>query len=418
MTSRPWVLGLSALILAVPAAAGSRRVPRPALAGYVVEKIADQATPIPDGTGAFTRLGVPSIGGGTIAFRADGPDGQQGVYAWRDGVLGRIADRNTPEPGGSGNLSFFGLLDSDGVVSVASEGTVAFQGGIAVYTNATGPLTRVVDAATPVPGRPLAVFGNVFKISHDGGQVAFSALSTGFHTGIYLTEGASLTLVADEATPIPGGVGTFNDFGLSSDVGAPSLDAGHVTFVAEGGLDESGFIQSGLYGLIDGALVMIANHRTPVPGRPGETFGRFSSPADIHQGTVVFRNRGIFRAGPAGLENVADARTRLPGSPLRFKAFGLPAVDHGAVVFTGQFHYDFPPGTPLAKRYVLRAGLYSDLEGALDVVVDSTRASRLDGRRIHHVRSGTEALRDGRFVFRVTFRNEDQAIYLARPIED
>jgi hypothetical protein len=51
------------------------------------------------------------------------------------------------------------------------------------------------------------------------------------------------------------------------------------------------------------------------------------------------------------------------------------------------------------------------------VVVDSSRASRPSRRRFQAVRSGTEALSDGRFVFRLTLKDDTEAIYLARPIE-
>jgi hypothetical protein len=331
-------------------------------------------------------------------------------------VLSRIADRNTPRPDGGG--TFAGFSGLEGGVSVASEGTVAFHGGPFIYTNATGPLTTLVSPSSPVPGRPLGVFGNVFWVSHDRGRVAFTAVSTDFHTGVYVADGRTVALVAAEATPIPDGVGTFTGFGLSSFVGSPSLSGDDVVFVSQGDFDETGLAQSGVYGLIEGALVTIADRHTPVPGGRGARFGPFNAPADIHEGTVVFRNRGVYRTGSAGLETIANERTRLPGSLLPFKGFGSPAVDHGSVAVTGEFFFYVPPGNPYAIRYDLRAGLYSDLQGVLDVVVDTTRASRLDGRRIKSVQSGTEALSDGRFVFRVTFRDDTQAIYLARPIGD
>lgn len=424
MTPQNWFLGLAALIAAVPAAESGQGAVRSALAGYVFEKIADTSTSIPGGTGTFEKLGVPSIGGGTIAFRGDGLDGQQGVYAWTDGVLRRIADRNTPVPGASGTFTRFENPDFDGEVSVSSEGTVAFAAGFplerGVYTNATGPLTALVEPNSPVPGRPLGVFENIFFIAHDGGQVAFSAISTDFHQGVYLADETSISLVADQTTPIPGGKGTFTDFGLSSSSGAPSLSAGDVVFVSRGNLDDAGRRQSGVYGLLGGTLVVIADENTRVPGGAGAKFSPFGAPADIHQGTVVFENGndgGIFRAAAGSLEKVADRRTRMPGSPFRFSAFGPPAVDHGAVAFGGQFHFYYPPDNPYAIQIVLRVGLYSDLFGALDVVADSSRASRPSRQRFKAVRSGTEALSDGRFVFRLTLRDDAEVIYLARPVE-
>jgi hypothetical protein len=413
MTSRSWVLGLSALIFAVPAAAGGRRA-RPALTGYVVEKIADLATPIPEGTGSFIRLGVPAIDGGVIAFVGQGADGQSGVYRWENGVLSRIADRTTAVPGAPGTFTRFGTPGLDGTVSVAPDGSVAFVGNGGAYTDATGVLTPLVDAATPVPERPLSTFENVFSISYDGGQLAFTAVSTGFHQGLYLTDGKSVSLVADQATPIPGGLGTFRDFGLTSATGKPSLSAGDVVFTSNG-VVAGGIPQSGVYGRIGGALVVIADRHTPLPGRRSATFGPFSDGVDIHNGTVAFRNAdGIFRTTSAGLEKVVNERTRMPGYILPFRVFLPPAVEHGRVAFGGEFVFEFPP----TFVRVLRVGLYSDVLGPLGVVVDSTRASRLDGRRIKQVWSGMEALSDGRITFRVILADDWQGVYLARPAEE
>ena len=71
------------------------RIQAPVLFGYVVEKIADTSTPLPAGTGAFAAFGVPSIDGGTVAFRADGDMGQKGVYALVGNTLTKVANLDT-----------------------------------------------------------------------------------------------------------------------------------------------------------------------------------------------------------------------------------------------------------------------------------------------------------------------------------
>ena len=80
------------------------RIQAPVLFGYVVEKIADTSTPLPAGTGAFAAFGVPSIDGGTVAFRADGDMGQKGVYALVGNTLTKVANLDTPVPGGGGQF--------------------------------------------------------------------------------------------------------------------------------------------------------------------------------------------------------------------------------------------------------------------------------------------------------------------------
>src|SRR5947208_16563025 len=66
----------------------------------------------------------------------------------------------------------------------------------------------------------------------------------------------SFTGVSDTATPIPGGTGTCVNF-----LGAPSLSAGNVAFVATG---SSG--QGGVFATQDGALTAIADTSTAIPG--------------------------------------------------------------------------------------------------------------------------------------------------------
>ena len=104
------------------------RIQAPVLFGYVVEKIADTSTPLPAGTGAFAAFGVPSIDGGTVAFRADGDMGQKGVYALVGNTLTKVANLDTPVPGGAGNFTYFANVALDGQVSVSSDGSVAFIG--------------------------------------------------------------------------------------------------------------------------------------------------------------------------------------------------------------------------------------------------------------------------------------------------
>lgn len=65
-------------------------------AGGVLTAIADTSTPIPGGHGNFTSFGYQiALDDGNVAFFGVGPDGQQGLYAFYDGVLTVVADRNS-----------------------------------------------------------------------------------------------------------------------------------------------------------------------------------------------------------------------------------------------------------------------------------------------------------------------------------
>jgi hypothetical protein len=385
------------------------------LAGYVIEKVADTGTPVPAGTGNFVSLGVPCINGGTIAFRGDGGAGQKGVYALVGGTLTKVADLNTPVPGGPGNFTFFSAASLYGNLSVASDGGVAFIGkstaGTGVYTNSAGPLSILVDETFPVPRNPAGQFVNFFHISYDGGQVAVTALSDGFLEGLYLADGSTVSLVADQGTPIPGGTGQFTTFGLSAFAGYPSLHAGDVVFTGLGELH-----QSGVYGRLGGVLTVIADQNTFVPGTTTPFLGSFArdsnSRAVIRDGHVAFQNGGIYVDRGSGLETVADYTTPMPGSLTRFNSFGPPAIDGGKVAFSGQRFFRFPPYVV----YLTKSGLFTDIQGPLRSVAARSLFNPIDGKLVAEVLSGTEALSDGSFAFKVIFFGGSEGVYVARPM--
>ncbi len=413
---------LVALCHAPVATAGAQRnrqaaagVTPQALAGYVFVKVADTNTAIPGGTGRFVALGIPSVDGGTVAFRADGEGGQQGVYALAGDMLTKVADLNTPVPGRATNFDFFGPVSLPGDVSVASDGSVAFTGQTmgqrGIYTNATGSLSTLVDDGALVPGNPGGRFGNFFHISYDAGQVAFTAVSDGFQQGLYLADGASVSLVADTNTPIPGGVGNFGGFGLSNSSGRPSMSGDDIVFTGNGDLDASGRLQSGIYGRIGGSLTVIADRNTLIPGT-STLFGGFEGPADLRDGQVAFRSIGIYVARDGGIDKVADTNTRFPGSRRKFDDLGAPAIDDGKIAFEARSYFRFEPYVSI----LLKSGIYTDLPGPLTSVVERSWRARLDGKVVKEAISGTEGLSAGVFAFKVIFRNKSQAIYIARPM--
>ncbi len=121
-------------------------------AAFTFTKIADTNTPIPGGVGNFTSFGSwPSIDGVNVAFRGFGSSGQQGIYTRTNASLTKVADTNTPIPGGRRNFTFFyePSLDS-GNVAFVGYGT----GQRGVYAHISGALTMVANTrrGTTYPG--------------------------------------------------------------------------------------------------------------------------------------------------------------------------------------------------------------------------------------------------------------------------
>jgi hypothetical protein len=195
-------------------------------------------------------------------------------------------------------------------------------------------LKKVADMATPIPGGA-GTFGSFGQPSISAGNMAFiGSSSPGADPcgGIYLFNGTTLSLVADRNTAVPGDTGTFNPC-----FDDPQMSGGNVVF---GGAE-------GFY-LSDGTtLRRVVDLRTPVPNGSGTfvTLGVFSASGN----NVVFNGldpQGIylFDATTSALKRVADLHTRVPGGRGRFTGVGTPFIAGGKVAFFG-YRDRLHPGT-------------------------------------------------------------------------
>jgi hypothetical protein len=176
-------------------------------------KVVDLNTAIPGGSGNFTAIPQePMISGDNVAFLGNGAGGQQGVYMVPGnpvipGNPVKLADLNTAIPGGSGNFTSF------------------------------------------IPGNPVAP-------AIDGTRVAFFGAGSGGQQGIYVSQTGPPIKIADTATGIPGGTGSFTGFG------AVSISATDVAFL---GLGANG--QQGIYDMTGGSLLKVVDLAELVDGR-------------------------------------------------------------------------------------------------------------------------------------------------------
>ena len=98
-----------------------------------------------------------------------------------------------------------------------------------IYMNADGTLTMLVDNDNAILG------GNKISIgdwSFENSNLAFTTMhptdSPPSYTGLFSTTGGALHLVADDSTPVPGASGNFLYFDR------PSLDGENLAFAAAG----------------------------------------------------------------------------------------------------------------------------------------------------------------------------------------
>ena len=361
-------------------------------------RVADTNTPIPGGTGSFTALDRhPSMRGGNVAFRAEGSDGQVGAYTEISGVLGLVADTNTPIPGGSGSFTEFGASLGG---SVSFDGlNVVFRGlgssdQDGVYTDEGGTLRIVADTNTPIPGGTGNFAGFRFDPSIDSGSTAFAGGDTTgpLFRGVYTEIGGALSVVADSSTPVPGGTGNFSSFDIVS------MDGTDMAFRAFA----PGFL--GLITHIDGVFNVVMDRDTPIPGDTGN-FTLFGA-ATLDGGNVVFLGgkasdlTGVYTDLGGTLRVVADKNTPVPLGTGNFTSFffgPVAAIDNGNIAFMG-------------ARFS-SSGMYAEMQGSLMKVVDET--DTLGTESTIWLDGGPEALGGNEVAFWAEFSDGSEAIFVA-----
>ena len=396
---------LRALLLVVPPLA----VPLAGASALTVtvsfEKIADTATAIPGGTGAFTSFGRnPSIDGGEVAFRGEGEPPtpvdaiQQGVYSTVGG-LGVLADQSTAIPGGVGSfetLTFKPSIDA-GALAWSGDGASGQEG---IYQDEGGGAEQVAGRNTLLPGGQALERFDLFVSApvRDGGAVVFHATGDGgglgaATSGLYTNAGGTLAPLVDTSTLVPG---TAETFAFLSD---PALDAGEVAFRARG----SGGTE-GVYRLGSAGLATVADQTTPAPS--GALFAEFGGEPALSGGVVVFRARdasgltGLFRRSSGGAVRVADASTPIPdGGGAAFSGFGNHAIDRGVVVFEGIG----APGSAV--------GLYAEAGGELVKIIDL--GDSLDGKTPAELEISREAISENRVAFWARFGDGSEGVFVA-----
>ena len=264
--------------------------------------VGDVGTPIPDGTGTFVLLQLPAISGDIVAYRGFGGSDQDGIYKRNvfqgDTTLVTVADRTTPVPGRiATTFSIFkppSLHNGD----IAFRGT-ASDGGIGVYTVIGGVLDIVADTNTLLPVGIGYFIDFGLPWIYDG-KVVFRGFGNDGQSGIYTNFAGGLTAVVDTTTMIPGGVGSFVDFGFAKPGVEPSptsLPTSTLTF------DDDKFVffgsgsddQEGVYLAQAGTVTKIADLGTPIPSGVGNFTNLNPSriAAQIEEDTVFGDKPGV-----------------------------------------------------------------------------------------------------------------------------
>jgi len=334
----------SAILIALPIALlVVSLLPCQASAGITFTKVADTATLIPDGTGNFASLGSASIDNGRVVFVGSGASGQTGIYEYYDGQLSMRVNQSTPIPGGTGGFTKFDIPSLDGAdIAFRAEGTSKQAG---VYMQYDGALVKIADKNTQIPGTkvnfnisaPVAGL-NTGDVVLKGGQVLFQ------DGGIYLGTSSGITVIASRATgtPIPDQPYSFNVFGFDF---SPDFSGDAVVFPGRFADFSSDFFTDGLFHWSEATGIQtILNEHSILDGAT-EAIGHFLAMPQFDQGTGYVN---LFSVPRLSIINLSMGGTKWEGlfridgtdlisviSPAESQILLYFAIDNGRVMLAG-----------------------------------------------------------------------------------
>lgn len=386
----------------------------------VAEMGAGMQTAIPGGTGNFTGfLNGPGLSGNNLVFYGSGSGGQLGLYLTNPGLLqvpSLIANRNTPIPGGTGNFLSFG---SEAGIIIVSGSNAVFAGGgsggqqgvyAAVMTPPfAGTPLRIADLATPIPNGSGSFTDFPSAPGISGDTVVFSARGDGAQEGIYAAVlsppevGAPLR-IADIATAIPGGSGSFTSF-----PGGPAVSGSNAVFAGSGADGQRGVYGANLTPTQAGEPFRIADTNTAIPGGTGNfvDFGTEAGIIIVSGSSAIFGGTGA--GGQSGLYGaalapplvgppfrIADTTTAIPGGTGNFTGFGATSVSETDVAFLGMGSGG-------------QAGIYDLTRGQLLKVI--AVGEKINGKRITGLNFSRGGLFEDPIAFQATFEDGSQGVY-------
>lgn len=181
--------------------------------GNSLQLIADKSSAIPNGSGTFAgfSFAAPQISNNIVSFIGGGPSGQQGIYQYQNQTLSRAINTTYSIPSGTGNFTSFTTFDSNGSnLAFIGNGTNSQSG---IYTSIGGVLSKIADKQTPMLGGTgnFSSFGNV--VIDGSNNTFFTAYDASGLAGLYSSSGGSLNLLVDTAAL---GLSYFGKFSASN----------------------------------------------------------------------------------------------------------------------------------------------------------------------------------------------------------
>lgn len=242
---------------------------------------------------------------------------------------------------------------------------------------------KVADTNTRIPGGTGNFTNFGISPSLDGRYVAFRGDGASQQKGIYISSGGALEMVVNTNTRIPGGTGNFTGFGTSQ-----SLNGGNVAFYGDGVGGGPLPFQQGIYIYIySRGLTKVVDTYTAIPSGRSHFTSFFIGAPSLDRGNVAFLGEGPFEqlgiyVNSGGLTKVADRNTAIPGGRSNFTGFiEGPSLDGRNVAFVG---YGEPRGVYISSGNALEvvANTNTRIPGGTGNFTDFTGSPSLDGGNV------------------------------------
>ncbi len=255
--------------------------------GNAVQKVAAGGDPAPganDPNRVFQSF-LGTVGGfndnGQAALQASMPPTalppgnfpSDGIWSQGGGPLNKVAEVGDGAPGTAGSFNDFFIPSINNAGHVAFVGsTTGGASGEGIWTNSSGPLSKVVSSGDPAPGGgTFSILFNDTTAINNNDDIVFSARLVGgtVPDGIWVSRGAMIDKVAVEGDPAPGGGGAvFGTGGQGINSAVLGLDAAgdaaFTSYLSDGRL--------GLYAESFGGLHAVALTGDIAPDTGGLTY--------------------------------------------------------------------------------------------------------------------------------------------------
>ena len=304
--------------------------------GEKIVTVADMDTFVPGSREKFTDLNSPAIGGSNVAFTGKSAS-VEGIYLYNGKKILTVVDTNTKIPGSGGKFikPDYPAINNDGKVVFCEVDPVSYN-PIGVYLYNGKKIVTIADKSTTVP-KTAETFEGVSYPSINGDYVAFPGNSATTN-GIYVFNGKKLLAAVDSNTRIPGSQDKFGGFSF---YGQEPV-AGNVAFIGYGAASEGVY----LYRNEVRKVVKVADTNTTIPGSRAK-FIDFDSPLASGDYVVFtakdksYDTTGIYFFDGRRLKIVADTKTNIPGTSIKFSQMSLAQISgENVAFFTVDAHFN------------------------------------------------------------------------------